>query len=614
MTIARLACGPVTPSLLPRIVCVVTMAIGAARTQEAAAPAIPALVTRHCGECHTGADAERGLLIEALFTDAAPDREGIDLALQRLRSRTMPPADAEPALTDAARHELVMLFAARIPTEPGARIPTVRRLTRTQYEHTIADLVGIEWSGKDRLPDDASAHGFDTLGDVASVTPMQFETYFTAAGEIAAAVLAAPAARDKVFPPALPVHDLLPALLERAFRRPPLPQEVAERAQLFADLTTAGRSDTPARTALLQSILASPAFLLRAELGQPAARHLLTAHELAGRLAYLLTSSMPDDALLANARSGALLSPATLIAEGRRLLAATAGRRLADDFAAQWLRFRAVLTANADFRRYPEIWNGGLRPALYEEAAQLFATIASQDLSVLTLLDADFTFVDATLAKHYGLPGVTGSTFQRTALPDRRRGGVLGLGATLMVTSFPLRTSPVLRGKWILETLFDAGTPPPPPNTPTLPTDDVPVAEQSLRARLELHRHHKACAACHAQMDPLGFALENYDVLGRWRADLHGQPLDTKGTLPDGTQLDGPIALRLALLARKDDFVRTMAAKLLTFAVGRPMLPADEGELARIVTRTAAGEYRFAALLDATITSPLFTHRDPDPR
>ena len=575
---------------------------------------MPDLVARHCGECHSGADAERGFQLEALFSNTAVDREGFELALQRLRSRTMPPADAEPATDPTTRAELVLAFAAHVPTPAGARIATVRRLSRTQYEHTIRDLFGIEWSGKDRLPDDASAHGFDNLGDVASITPMQFETYFAAAREIATAALAQTDARARVFPAGKPLAGQLPELLERAFRRPPLPEEVDERTALAQQLAGAGQGDDAVQVAVLQSILASPAFLLRTELGQAPAEHLLTAHELAGRLSYLLTSSTPDASLLANARSGALLQPDTLVAEARRLLARDGGRALAEDFAAQWLRFRAVLTSNADFRRYPEIWNGRLRPSLYEEAAQLFQALVRDDLSVLVLLDADFTYVDATLAKHYGLPAVTGDGFQRVALTDRRRGGVLGLGATLMVTSYPLRTSPVQRGKWILDTLLDAGTPPPPPNTPTLPADDAPVGELSLRARLERHRRDKGCASCHAQIDPLGFALENYDVLGRWRSELHGQPIDSVGTLPDGTGLDGPIALKDALLARKDDFVRTMAAKLLTFGVGRPMLAADESELRRIVERTRAGEYRFSALLTAVVTSPLFTHRDPEPR
>lgn len=587
-------------------------AVAAAQAPPPAA-AVPGVVEQHCAQCHRGPDAERGFDVAALWTaaDAPERRERVAAALQRLRSRTMPPQDADTHPDDVQRLQLFVAFAALLPCEPGERMPTARRLSRRQYEHTIHDLVGVVWSGKDKLPDDPRAHGFDTIGDVSGITPQSFESYLAAAAEIAAAVLASADARARVFPQGVPFAEALRTFLERAFRRPPLPEEVDERVALFAQLREAGRTDDAACAAVLQSVLASPAFLLRTEAGQAEAPQRLTAHELAVRLSYLLTSSMPDDALLARARSGELLQPRTLVGEAQRLVAATAGRRLAEDFAAQWLRFRDVLTTNADFRRYPQIWNGNLRPAFHEEAVQFFAAVVRDDLSVLSLLDADFTFVDATLAKHYGLPPVAGEGFVRVTLPDRRRGGVLGMAATLMVTSYPLRTSPVLRGKWILDVLLDASTPPPPPDAGRLPADDAPVADQSLRARLERHRRDRACASCHAQIDPLGFALENYDVLGQWRSELHGQPVDARGTLPDGSGIDGPVALKDTLLARKSDFVRAFAGKLLTFGVGRAMLPADEPELARIVAATASRGFAFSALLEAVVTSPLFTHRDP---
>lgn len=597
----------------PRLLVVLLAAASIPAQGDAAAiGAVPDVVRRHCAACHEGAEAERGFEVAAMFGggDTPGRRERLAAAVQRLRSRTMPPPDAETLPDEAARRELVVAFAGQLPAEPGARVATARRLSRRQYEHTVQDLTGLAWRAHG-LPEDVRAHGFDSIGDVAGITPMLFETYFAAAGSIAAAVMASPAARQRLLPAGVPVAEALRALLERAFRRLPWPEEVDERVQLFVRLRSEGRAEAEALAAVLQSVLASPAFLLRTETGRPDAPHRLTGHELATRLAYLLTSSMPDDELLAAARSGELVEPALLVAQARRLVVANGGRRLAEDFAAQWLRFRDVLTANADFRRYPQIWNGNLRPALHEEAAAFFASIVREDLSVLNLLDADFTYVDATLAKHYGLPAVTGEGFQRVALDDRRRGGVLGMGAMLMVSSYPLRTSPVQRGKWILDTLLDASTPPPPPGAGTLPADDTPVAAQSLRAQLERHRRDRACASCHAQIDPLGFALENYDVLGRWRSELHGEALDVRGTLPDGTAIDGPVALKDVLLARKDDFVRAFAGKLLTFGIGRPMLLEDEPELARVVAATAAGGYTFSALLAAVVTSPLFTLRDP---
>jgi hypothetical protein len=403
----------------------------------------------------------------------------------------------------------------------------------------------------------------------------------------------------------------LPAFLLRAFRRPAANAEVEERLQLVRTLREQGRPTAEIQHALLRSVLASPAFLLRAEFGADADPARLSLFELATRLSYFVAGTMPDAALLERAKDGTLADDEVLRAEARRLIAQNGGRALAERFAAQWLRFADVLTATADFRRYPQIWNGSLRPSFYEEAAHLFAEIARENGSALWLLDCDHTWLNATLAKHYGLPEVKGSDFVRVPLTDRRRGGVLGMGAILMVSSHSLRTSPVLRGRWILDQLLDASTPPPPPGAGTLPADDKQPDDLTLRQRLERHRAQKACAACHAQIDPLGFALENFDVLGQWRTEIHGKPVDANGVLPDGTVVDGPIALKDALLLRKTDFVRALVAKLLVFAIGRPMTPLDEPAIAQVVQACADSGYRFGPLLDALVTSTLFRMRDP---
>ncbi|MCB9876543.1 MAG: DUF1592 domain-containing protein [Planctomycetes bacterium] len=587
----------------------------ASTAQQPEHATLPELIEQHCADCHNADDRDGDFDVEALFAGAAkPDDPRVELAVQRLRSLTMPPPSADTMPDTAARRALVQAFADRAAPTPGSRVATVRRLTRLQYRRVVHDLLGVDFAEVHDLPDDVPAHGFDGIGDVAGITPARFEAYLGAAAKIAARVVVEPALRDRAFPPDVPLSTSLPQLLERAFRRPPQPAEVAERLGMLADLSTL--SDDGQRTALLQSVLLSPSFLLRAEHGRVDDPARLDAFELAGRLSFALTSSAPDATLLEAARDGALLVPDRLVAEARRLLREVGGRRLADDFAAQWLRLREVLTMAADFRRYPQIWNHRLRPAMYEEVALLFAAIVDDDLPVTTLLDADFTYVDATLAKLYGLPApgtdAAGDGFVRVALPDRRRGGLLGTGAMLMLSSYPLRTSPVRRGQWILDKLLDASTPPPPPTAGSLPKDDEPVKGRSLREQLERHRKDRSCASCHAVLDPLGFALERYDVLGGWREQLHGQPIDATGALPDGAALDGPIALKDELLRRRDDFVRALAARLLTFAVGRPMQAADEPELQRIVERSAAGGHFFSALLEALLRSPLFTMRDPD--
>lgn len=586
----------------------------AAGSPQAQAPdRVPPLVARHCSKCHSGPDAEEGFEIAPLFA-AQPDantQARIATALQRVRSRTMPPPDAASQPTDGERLELAAALAALTPVPKEARIATVRRLSRAEYGRTVQDLLGVPFAAADMLPEDARAYGFDNIGDVAGVTPLLFERYVEAASALATAVLDDAAATARVFAPGRALAETLPPFLLRAFRRPPASIEVEERLQLARELAEQGRPETEIQHAVLRSVLTSPSFLFRAELGADADAARLSSFELAVRTSYFLAGTMPDAELFARAQDGTLAKPEVLRAQARRLIAGNGGRALADRFAAQWLRFADVLTATADFRRYPQIWNGSLRPSFYEEAARLFAEIAREDGSVLWLIDCDHSWINATLAKHYGLPEVKGGDYVRTPLTDRRRGGLLGMGAILMVSSHSLRTSPVLRGRWILDQLLDASTPPPPPGAGTLPADDKQPDELTLRARLERHRAQKACAACHAQIDPLGFALENWDVLGQWRTEIHGKPIDARGVLPDGTVVDGPVALKDALLLRKTDFVRALATKLLVFAIGRPMTALDEPEIARIVAACAGGDYRFGPLLDALLTSPLFLLRDP---
>ena len=522
----------------------------------------------------------------------------------------MPPVDASNGLPDAeARQALAIAFADLLPSDAAAQAVVMRRLSRVEYANTIRDLCGVPFAAEGLLPEDVRAYGADNVGDVMQVSPLLFEAWFQAAGVVAEAMLADPAATARAFADDRPVAATLAPFLARAFRRPVADAELAERVALHDGLLAAGQPVAAARAAVLRSILASPEFVFRVENGAPDAPASLTPHELAVRLSYLVTASSPDTALQAHADAGDLAEPEVLVDEAVRLARASGGRPLAEGFAAQWLRFADVRTANADFRRYPQIWNGKLRPSLYEEAARLCAEIVTDDASVLWLLDCDHTWLDRTLAEVYGFGDMHGDAFVRVPVPDRRRGGLLGMGAILMVTSYPLRTSPVQRGRWILDQLLDQPPPPPPANAGKLPADDEQKDGLTLRARLEAHRKQKSCATCHARMDPLGFALENFDVLGRWREQAQGQPVDARGELPDGTVLDGPIALKDALLERKRDFVRAMTRQLLVRAIGRSLGPADERELLRLVDAVVAGDYRFSAMLAAVVTSPLFTAR-----
>lgn len=603
-----------TPRLAARAFVVTSLAFACAAQEHIEAAGLPSVLASACADCHTGDEPEGRFALEPLFAAGAQIDEGrahqLRTALQRVRSRTMPPPDETEQPTNAERVAVAAVLAARVPTEPGERIATSRRLSRVEWQNTVRDLCGVALDASELLPEDPRVRGFDNFGDGAGETAATFEAHLLAANRVAKAMRAAEP-RHSLFDERAPFADQLAVFAARAFRREAAASELASRIGLYLDALSRGACEAEAREAAVVSVLASPAFLLRIESGRVEDPSLLSAHELATRVAYAFSATMPDDALRDDATNGAIFEAGVLRAHARRLVAKDGGRALAERFFAQWLRLGDVLSANADFRRYPMIWKKALRPAFHEEAVLLCAEIAREDASLLWLVDCDHTWADAMLAEHYGLPKPEAKGFARVALADRRRGGVLGMGAMLMVSSHALRTSPVLRGKWILDQLLDAAPPPPPANVAALPKDDAPVRGQSLRAQLEAHRQKRACASCHAQIDPLGFALENYDVVGKWRDELHGGPVDARATLPDGTEVDGPIALKDALLERKGEFALAVARKFFAYAVGRDAVAQDEPELARIAAACEADGFRLWALVDAMLASPLFTMRDP---
>jgi hypothetical protein len=499
---------------------------------------------------------------------------------------------------------------------------TLRRLGRFEFDRTVSDLLGVAYDSSATFPADPVAYGFDDLGDVMTLAPMLFEKYADASREIAARALTDDAARARLLEPALAAggvldergcRALLAPLLERAFRRPPAEEELTARLRLIRDELEAGRAAPDALAAALRSVLLSPHFLFRVESGDPARERdgvrPLTDFELATRLSYFLHATMPDAELFELARSGRLREPEVLAAQARRLLAEPGSRSLADHFAAQWLRFGEVRSTAVDIRRFHRFYALSLRDAFYEESALVFDSIVREDRGVLELIDCDSTFLDERLARHYGVEGVGPGPMRRVKLPDRRRGGLLGMGSVLTITSHPLRTSPVLRGKWILETLLDDPPPPPPPDVPELPKDDRQEDKLTLRARLELHRRRPACASCHARMDAFGFALESYDAIGGWREQTDdGLALDVKAALPDGTELSGAVAVKDWLLSRQDDFLKTLARRLLTFAVGRPMDGNDEPVVDAVVAHARARDLRFSAFVEGVVASRPFRY------
>jgi hypothetical protein len=393
----------------------------------------------------------------------------------------------------------------------------------------------------------------------------------------------------------------------RAYRRP-VTQAELKRLVTLADAAKGptGGVEENVRAAL-QAVLVSPHFLFRIEHDEetPAA-HEISEYELASRLSYFLWSSMPDEELFRLAAARQLRLPGVLQAQVRRMLADPKSSALVDGFAAQWLQLRNLDRVRPDTKIFPRV-DEELLAAMRQESNLFIASIINEDRSVLDLLDGRFTWVNGPLAKHYGMEGVSGEEFQRIPVDGNQRGGLLTHASVLTVSSYPTRTSPVLRGKWVLDNLLGAPPPPPPPNIPELKEENL--AASSLREQLEKHRTNPSCASCHDQMDPIGFGLETYDAVGAWRTHDGEHPIDASGRLPGGDQFNGPRELIRVLRRRPEPFLRSLTERLLTYALGRGLERYDVPAVTAIAERTADGEYRFSRLVLEIVNSSPFQQR-----
>ncbi|HWB12379.1 MAG TPA: DUF1592 domain-containing protein [Pirellulales bacterium] len=407
-------------------------------------------------------------------------------------------------------------------------------------------------------------------------------------------------------------EKILGRFASRAFRRPATAQEV-ERLVKFVDLARAnGESFERGIQLALEAVLVSPNFLFRVEqdpepsAGGAQAAHEINEYELATRLSYFLYSSMPDDGLFHDAHKGRLRQ--NLDKHVSRMLKDPKCRALVDNFATQWLEIRRLQNVTPDSKLFPG-FDDELRQAMLEETKRFIAAVVEEDRSVLDLLDADFTFLNERLARHYRIEGVTGPEFRRVKLDDPDRGGLVTHASVLTATSNPTRTSPVKRGKWILEVLLDMPPPPPPPNAGDLKDEGQVAASGSLRQRMEQHRANPSCASCHVLMDSLGFGLENFDAVGAWRDRDGAFAIDASGELPDGSSFKGPRELKAILKQKKDEFVRCLSAKMLTYALGRGLEAYDRCAVDEISATVAQDGYKFSALIRAIVLSDPFQKR-----
>jgi mono/diheme cytochrome c family protein len=580
------------------------------------------LINRYCGKCH-GPTKPKGSVSLTNFTDDASvlkQRAVWESVSDNLRSWEMPP----PGKPRPSAEELETIYAwldavvfqidCQGVKDPG-RV-TIRRLNRAEYNNTIRDLVGIRFQPANDFPQDDVGYGFDNIGDVLSLPPLLMEKYLTAAEKVVEQVLLSPEARKRVFIVGTQNEESARQILERfagrAYRRP-LRGDELNRLMRFVEMAERDRAGFETGIGLaMQAVLVSPHFLFRVEIDpkpdDPKAIHPISQYELASRLSYFLWSSMPDDELFELASKKTLREPDVLEKQVRRMLHDPRARALVDNFAGQWLQLRTLKEFKPDPDLFPT-FDEKLRSAMLQETELFFANLVREDRSIVDFIDADYTFVNERLAKHYGLSGVQGEQFRRVSLTGTPRGGILTQAAVLSVTSNPTRTSPVKRGKWILDNILGTPPPPPPPGVEELKDDKQAALSGSLRQRTEQHAVNPNCASCHQRMDPLGFGFENFDAIGAWRERDGKHAIDSTGTLPSGQSFKGPAQLRAILKTRQVAFTRCLGEKLLTYALGRGVERYDRCALDEIIKGAAKDNYKFSRLVVEIVKSDPFLKR-----
>ena len=403
-------------------------------------------------------------------------------------------------------------------------------------------------------------------------------------------------------------REILSKVARMAYRRPVTKADMAPILHFFDEGSHQGSHNAfnAGMESALAAILVNPNFLFRIESSEGQVSDI----ELASRLSFFLWSSLPDQTLLELAQKNVLHQDEVLTAQVQRMLQDPRSQSLVDNFASQWLYLRNLDSITPDMRLFPD-FDDNLRQAFQQETKLLFEEMVKQDLSVLALIRSDHAFLNQRLAQHYGIAHVTGSNFRRVPLSaDSRRGGILRHGSILMVTSYATRTSPTIRGNWVLENIIGTPAPPPPPDVPNL-SEKSPLKATTVRQRLAMHRENPACASCHDLIDPVGFALENYDAVGRWRQFEDTQAIDSAGALPDGTEVQSVSELEQGILDRPSVFVQTLTEKLMTFALGREVTPDDGPAIRRIVRESKANQYRFSSIVTEIVLSRPFCYRSP---
>lgn len=583
------------------------------------------LLAKKCFECHNTGNTKGNVNLDNYKEEARVIKDGqLWLkVLDQIKSRHMPPK-GEPRLNDDEYHRLVTGINTILQTSLQQKSPgrvVIRRLGHSEYQYTILDLLGVNFDARKYFPSDGSGGGgFDNQGRALFFTPLKLERYYDAATEIIDSVYrnkilwarVVPLTYrqnwwqrfrnwvksiflddyDEVNPPELAAEKVIYPFATRAYRRFLKDDEKAKLISLFTKVYEQNDTlDNPRRfnegiAQAFKAVLVSPNFLYRVE-EEPeiAGSYPVGNFELATRLSYFLWSSMPDQELFDLAYLGRLQDTVVLEAQVRRMLADPKAKRFAENFSTQWLGVTKLLDDQPllDPIKFPG-FDMKIREALYRETIEYFYYVLTESRNLMDLINSNYTFLTEDLADYYGVPGVSGKEFRKVTLNDSVRGGVLGMGSVLTTTSFATRTSPVLRGKWVMEQLLGISPPPPPPVVAELTEDEKIHNELGLRKILELHRSKPDCRSCHEKMDPLGLGLENFDPGGRWRTSYGHVAIDPSGVMEDGRKFEGPVELKKILMAEREKIARNLSSKMLSYALGRSLLFTDEPALRRLDT------------------------------
>jgi len=603
------------------------------------------IIQSRCVECHSGEDAD-GEFDLSRFTmgeRAAQAGDVWERVARRIRQNEMPP-EGSPGLNDRQKGAFNGWLDSRPDQDLCNQLASdetqawyrghvmSRRLTRTEYRNAIQDLVGLDLKPHELPPSDgAGGEGFDTVGDALFTSPIHLEAYLVAADRIiesalpdtmADASVEVAAARDAFLEgqPSLLDPDqtvesreaarhCIQRFARRAWRRPVAEEEVKRLLDIYDSALKRKKNPLAALREPLKAVLVSPHFLFVVESESAGGVQRITEHQLATRLALLIWSSIPDDRLLNLADQGKLFEEAILRQEVRRMLADPRALALGENFGLQWLGLREFGNGpKPDAEVFPQ-FNDALAADMRQEAILTVANVFRDDKPLAHLVDAQYIYANGRLANYYGLKANNESTWQRVELSDRKRGGVMTMASVLTSASYPRRTSPVLRGRWILEEVLGSRVPPPPPNVPALEESHEETKNLTLRERLEVHRQKAECASCHNRMDPLGFGLENFDGIGRWRDSDNGQPIDAQGKLPSGDTFRGPEELKTVILKRRGEFQKHFVRKLIGFAYGRALNKFDQCVVDHCLQQLKANDSKAAVLIEEIALSFPFQHR-----